>query len=56
MTNKFQLTGPLDFNVHPDLASLVNNSFRNGLAEENLDELCKHIHRPENCDGLVKTS
>ena len=55
MSYKFQQTEPLDVDVHPDLASLVNNSFRNGLSEENLDELCKQIHRPENCDALVKT-
>ena len=44
----------MDVNAHPDLASLENNSFRNGLAEENLDQLCKQIN-PESCDVLVKT-
>ena len=55
MSYKFQQTEPLDVDVHPDLACLINNSLRKGLSQENLDEICKQIHRPENCDALVKT-
>ena len=33
----------------------LNNSFRNGLSDDNLDEISKQILRPENCDSLVKT-
>ena len=40
--------------IHPDLANIVNNSFRNGLSDENLEEIVKQVHRPQNCDSLVK--
>lgn len=55
LSDKFQQTEQVDIDVHPDLANLVNNSFRNGLSDENLEEVCKDIHRPQNCDSLVKT-
>ena len=54
MSNKFQQSEQVDADVHPDLANLVNNSFRNGLSDDNLDEISKRILRPENCDSLVK--
>lgn len=53
LSDRFQQQ--VDVDVHPDLASLVNSSFRNGLSEENLEEISKNIHRPGNCDSLVKT-
>ena len=34
---------------------MVNNSFRNGLSNDNHDKIVKQILRPENCDSLVKT-
>ena len=55
LSHKFQQSEPVDDDVHPDLAVLVNNSFRNGISEDKLEELCKNIHRPQNCDSLVKT-
>ena len=55
LSNKFQQSEQVDVDVHPDLANLVNNSFRNGLSDDNLDEISKQILRPENCDSLVKT-
>ncbi|WAR19957.1 YG31B-like protein [Mya arenaria] len=51
---KFQQSELVDADVHSDLANLVNSSFRNGLSEENLEEILKQIHRPQNCDSLVK--
>ncbi|KAH3820644.1 hypothetical protein DPMN_122391 [Dreissena polymorpha] len=53
LSDKLYQHEQVDVDIHPDLASLVNNSFRNGLSEDNLDDICKRIHRPENCDSLV---
>ena len=55
MSDKFNQADPVDAAVHPDLASFVNNAFRNGLLDDKYDELSKEIHRPENCNSLVKT-
>ena len=55
LSDKFKHSEQVDPETHPDLASLVNNSFRNGLSDDNLDEICKNIKRPDNCDSLVKT-
>ncbi|WAR28486.1 hypothetical protein MAR_014190 [Mya arenaria] len=53
--DKFQQSEVVDAEVLSDLANLVNSSFRNGLSEGNLEEILKQIHRPQNCDSLVKT-
>ena len=55
LSDKFNQTETLDKSVHPDLANLVNSSFRQGLSEDKYEELVKEIHRPENCASLVKT-
>lgn len=55
LSDKFQQNEKCDVDVHPDLAKLVNSSFRNGLSDEQLDEIVKEVHRPQNCDSLVKT-
>ena len=48
-------TESVDNEIKDDLASFVNNAFRNGVSDEKLAELVKDIHRPSNCDALVKT-
>ncbi|KAH3859242.1 hypothetical protein DPMN_101959 [Dreissena polymorpha] len=55
LSDKFYQHEQVYVDIHPDLASLVNNFFRNGLSEDNLDDICKRIHQPENCDSLIKT-
>ena len=55
LSDKFNQTEQVEEGVHPDLAMLVNNSFRNGLSDEKYEEISRQIFRPENCDSLVKT-
>lgn len=55
LSDKFNRAEQVDPKCHVDLAGLVNNSFRNGLSDENLEDMLKNIKRPENCDSLVKT-
>lgn len=43
-----EISGPVDSN----LAELVNETFREGLADENYHEIIKNIHRPSNCETL----
>lgn len=55
LSEKFQSTESVDPEVNDDLAAFVNNAFRNGINEEKQTEILKNIHRPINCDSLVKT-
>ena len=55
LSNKFHQSEQVDVDVHPYLANLVYNSFRNGLSDDSLDEIIKQIHWPENSDSLVST-
>ena len=54
LTEKFQSTESLDAEVNENLASFVNNAFHNGISEEKQNDMLKNIHRPVNCDRLVK--
>lgn len=51
----YQSVDHVDSDVNKDLANFVNNSFRNGLPDDKLSEMLKEIHRPANCETLVKT-
>lgn len=55
LVDKYQQVEPVDNEVNEDLATLVNNSFKIGLTDEKQSELIRDIHRPQNCDSLVKT-
>lgn len=55
LSDKFLTAEKVDNEVHDDLASFVNMSFRNGVSEDRVAEICKDIHRPSNCDALIKT-
>ncbi|KAH3883377.1 hypothetical protein DPMN_007332 [Dreissena polymorpha] len=52
---RFSNSDPVDKKVNDDLATFVNSSFRNALSDDIMNELLKEVHRPENCDVLVKT-
>ena len=55
LVDKFQQCETVDAEVNCDLAHFVNSSFRNGLPDDKLNDILKDIHRPENCESLVKT-
>ena len=55
LLNKFQQEDAVDGEANDDLAHFVNTSFRSGLTEEKLADIVKDIHRPQNCEALVKT-
>lgn len=55
LTDKFQNSETVDCEINDDLAFFVNNAFRNGISEDKQSEMTKDIHRPSNCDALVKT-
>jgi hypothetical protein len=55
LVNKFQQEDAVDSEVNDDLAHFVNMSFRSGLTEDKLSDIVKDIHRPQNCEALVKT-
>lgn len=55
LSDKFQTTERCDNELNENLAGFINSSFRNGIAEEALTEMLKDIHRPVNCESLVKT-
>lgn len=54
-SDKFQTTEKVDNEVNDDLAQFVNNSFRSGVNDDKVSEILKEIHRPSNCESLVKT-
>jgi len=43
LSDNFNYSEQVDKETYPDLVSLVNSLFRNGLSEENVDELCNNI-------------
>ena len=45
---KFKKTDPVENDVNPGLAKLVNNAFREGMADNTYNELIKLTHRPAN--------
>ena len=53
---KFKKSDPVEKEVNPGLAKLVNNAFREGMADDTYNELIKLIHRPSNCETLKETS
>ena len=55
VSQKFQQIEAVDGEVNNDLASFVNSSFRSGISEDKQVELLRDIHRPANCESLVKT-
>ncbi|XP_060585227.1 uncharacterized protein LOC132741147 [Ruditapes philippinarum] len=55
LCDKFQSVEKCDTEINDDLATFVNNSFRNGIADDSLSNIVKEIHRPVNCESLVKT-
>ena len=52
---KFKKTDPVENEVNPGLAKLVNNAFRGGMADDAYNVLIKLIHRPANCETLKET-
>lgn len=55
ISEKFNPKETVDSEVDEDLASFINSTFRDGISDERQNELVKDIHRPSNCDSLVKT-
>jgi len=55
LMERFSNSDPVDKKVNDDLAKFVNSSFRNELSDDKMNELLKEVHRPENCEALVKT-
>ena len=47
LSNTFNQSEQVDVDVHPYLANLVNNYFRNGLSDDSLDVVVKQIQLPE---------
>ncbi|XP_062612901.1 uncharacterized protein LOC134274650 [Saccostrea cucullata] len=52
---KYKVKEDCDENVDEELASMINELFREGLNEDYFNELLKSIKRPENCTALIKT-
>ena len=44
----------VDNEINPDLAEFVNAAFRDSISDKRQTELVKEIHRPVNCQALVK--
>lgn len=55
LSDKYLLSDKVDSEINNDLASFVNTSFRNGVSADRILEISKDIHRPQNCEALVKT-
>ena len=55
LCDKYQIAEKCDHEINDNLAAFINSSFRNGIPEETLTEMLKDIHRPQNCEALVKT-
>lgn len=55
ISEKFNPKESVDSAVNEDLASFINSTFRDGISDERQSELVKEIHRPSNCESLVKT-
>lgn len=55
ISEKFNPKETVDNEVNEDLAQFINATFRDGISDERLSELIKDIHRPSNCEALVKT-
>ena len=55
ISEKFNPKETVDNEINPDLAEFVNAAFRDGISDERQTELVKEIHRPVNCQALVKT-
>ncbi|KAH3720804.1 hypothetical protein DPMN_063709 [Dreissena polymorpha] len=53
---RFSNSDPVDKKVNDDIAQFVNSSLRNELSDDKMNELLKEVHRPENCEALVKNS
>ncbi|XP_061180713.1 uncharacterized protein LOC133189342 [Saccostrea echinata] len=52
---KYKVKEDCDENVDEELASMINELFREGLNDDYFNELLKSIKRPENCTALIKT-
>ncbi|KAK6185393.1 hypothetical protein SNE40_007638 [Patella caerulea] len=50
---KLRVKDLCDKPINPDLASLIDNWFRDGVEEDRYNELIKSISRPKNCESLV---
>lgn len=55
ISEKFNPKESVDSAVNEDLASFINSTFRDGISDDRQSELVKDIHRPSNCESLVKT-
>lgn len=55
LSDKFLLAEKVDSEINDNLALFVNSSFRNGVSDERVSEMMKDIHRPQNCESLIKT-
>lgn len=55
LADKYKHTELLDNEVDEQLANFVNSSFRGGMTDDSYSALVKDIHRPVNCENLVKT-
>lgn len=55
ISEKFNPKETVDIEINEDLAEFVNATFRDGISDERQTELVKDIHRPSNCQALVKT-
>ena len=55
LVEKFKIKDKVDDAVDNELADLVNSFFRDGMPDEQLSEVLKSVHRPENCQMLTKT-
>ena len=56
ISEKFNPKEMVDSNINDELAMFVNSAFREGISDEKQTELVKEIHRPSNCNALVKTT
>ena len=53
--DRYQCVEKCDSEINESLANFINTSFRNGVSDDTLNDMLKDIHRPVNCEVLVKT-
>lgn len=52
---KFKKSESVEEEINPQLATIVNNAFREGMPDDVYSELSKNINRPANCETLKET-
>ncbi|MEW8548333.1 MAG: hypothetical protein AB2693_32925 [Candidatus Thiodiazotropha sp.] len=56
ISDKFNPKEVVDSDINEELAEFINSAFREGISDDKQTELLKEIHRPSNCNFLVKTT